>query len=239
MEVDLANYDPYGGKRSDLYSSNWGKLDSLIVEGVADIPDDIFGYNKRLNLYLLDDSPDKIFIEMGDPYFSPYIDAVKITEVTIFGVYSDGKVKPLSKSVVAPGIESTMHETELLTYEFEKPEGFDLDADAFSKFKSIAFENGVNQQQFSALMALEVERTAEAKQALARSIEDSRNESERVLKTEWGDKYEQKLESAKSVLNHEGLASDEFKQFLNDTRFGDNPQVIRLFAKLAELISEA
>ena len=123
-------------------------------------------------------------------------------------------------------------------YEFEKPDGFDLDEPTYEKFRNIAFENGVNQKQFSELMRLEVDRTNKVREEAQKNIEMARASSEAELKTDWGDKYEQKLESAKGVLNHESLADDKFKQFLEDTRFGDSPQVIRLFAKLADLISE-
>lgn len=123
-------------------------------------------------------------------------------------------------------------------YEFEKPDGFDLDEATYEQFRNIAHENGVNQKQFSQLMRLEVDRTNKAKEAAQKNIEMARASAEAELKTDWGDKYEQKLESAKGMLNHESLADDNFKQFLEDTRFGDHPQVVRLFAKLADLISE-
>jgi len=123
-EFDIADFDPYGGKRYDLYASNWEKLDSLVIDAGTDIPDDLFGGYKRLNVYLLDDAPGKVFVELGDPYFSPYINAVQITAITVSGVYSDGEEELLLETALAPGTESTMHETRLLTYEFDKPEGF-------------------------------------------------------------------------------------------------------------------
>jgi len=123
-------------------------------------------------------------------------------------------------------------------YEFEKPENFELDDSTYGEFRKIAFDNGVNQKQFTELMSLEVNRQNKALEKVNKDIEIARNTAEAELKTDWGDKYEQKIEAAKGVLNHESIADDKFKQFLEDTRFGDNPQVIRLFAKLADLISE-
>ena len=40
------------------------------------------------------------------------------------------------------------------------------------------------------------------------------------------------------MLSHEKVADADFKQFLEDTRFGDNPQVIKFFAKMSALLSE-
>jgi hypothetical protein len=138
-EPDIADIDPYGGKRSDLYASGWKKLDSLEVEDGADIPDDLFGGYKRLNIYLHDDSPDKVFIELGDPYFSPYIKAVQITAITIFGVYSGEKEDLLLETTLAPGVEGGFHETTLLTYEFDKPEGF-LDMPAYRLLLDMTYD---------------------------------------------------------------------------------------------------
>lgn len=123
-------------------------------------------------------------------------------------------------------------------YEFEKPEGFDLDTEMFSKFKEVALESGINQKQFSEIMDMEVARHTQSQEAMKENIETAQAEAEKALKTEWGDQYEKKLESAKGFLRNEHVASESFNKFLEDTRFGDNPEVIRMFAKLADLISE-
>ena len=123
-------------------------------------------------------------------------------------------------------------------YEFEKPEGFDLDETTYSQFKNIAFENGVNQKQFNELMNLEVSRSNAAIEAHKKAVTDYRAESETALKTEWGDKYEQKLDAARNFLKNDAVADEAFSKFIEDTGFGDHPQVIRLFSKLSDLISE-
>ena len=123
-------------------------------------------------------------------------------------------------------------------YEFEKPEGFDLDETTFAQFKNIAFENGVNQKQFAELMNLEVSRASAAIEARKKAVTDYRAQSEAELKTEWGDKYEQKLDAARNFLKNDAVADEAFSKFIEDTGFGDHPQVIRLFSKLSDLISE-
>jgi hypothetical protein len=123
-------------------------------------------------------------------------------------------------------------------YEFEMPEGFKVDADAYSEFKTMALENDINQKQFSALMGLEAARHKSTTELINTNIENHRAESEKELRAEYGDRYDQKLESARKVLNHESFSDGAFKTFLEDTKFGDNPHVIRFFAKLSDLISE-
>lgn len=123
-------------------------------------------------------------------------------------------------------------------YAFETPDGYDLDTETFDAFKKVAHETGISQKQFDAMMKIEVDRFSKARQTMEDTINNNQAEAERELKSEWGEGYDQKLESAKQLLNHEKLVDDGFKQFLEDTRFGDNPQVIRFFAKLADAISE-
>lgn len=123
-------------------------------------------------------------------------------------------------------------------YEFDIPDGFNVDETAYGEFKSLAFEQGINQKQFSALMTMETQRDASAREQIKNNIENYNAEAQKALKTEWGDGYQAKLDSANRILSHEKFADGEFKQFLNDTRFGDNPQVIKFFSKLSDLISE-
>ncbi len=123
-------------------------------------------------------------------------------------------------------------------YEFQKPDGFNVDENAFKEFKTMAFENDITQAQFGELMKLEVSRHTKALEAVKQNQESYQQTAEVELKTEWGDNYEKNRESAKNLLNHEVVSDAGFKKFLEDTRFGDNPQVIRFFSKLAGLISE-
>lgn len=123
-------------------------------------------------------------------------------------------------------------------YSFQKPDGYDVDEDTLKAFKQTAFENGINQKQFEAIIQADASRWQKSLKAIEDSIEANHLEAEKALKAEWGNSYDAKVESAKRVLNHEKLADADFKKFLEDTRFGDNPQVIKFFARIAEAISE-
>lgn len=127
-------------------------------------------------------------------------------------------------------------------YEFEIPGDFEVDPDSYSKFRTVAFENGVNQQQFEGIMKMYVEtetaKSAQLQKALDDEIAATQAKAESSLKAEWGDKYEQNLKSAQDILNRPELIDESFKEFLEETRFGDNPAVVKMFAKIAGLISE-
>jgi len=124
-------------------------------------------------------------------------------------------------------------------YEFEAPEGFEVDENIYNAFKQKAFDNGMSQKQFSDIMTLEVERYNSSVEAINKSIEDRHTAAETELKNEWGAEYDAKIEKANAFLAHQDLADENFNKFLQDTRFGDHPQVVRFFAKLADAISES
>lgn len=123
-------------------------------------------------------------------------------------------------------------------YEFQKPENFRVTDEEMGEFKKIAFESGMNQKQFESVMNLSVKSQAETLKAYEKQINDAHDAAEAELKTEWGNEYDKKLEAAKSFLNHEKIADEGFKKFLDDTRFADSPVVVKFFEKLSRLISE-
>ena len=56
-------------------------------------------------------------------------------------------------------------------YEFEKPDGYELDDETFKTFKNIAFENGINQKQFESIMKLDVERNQKTLESINQAME--------------------------------------------------------------------
>ena len=121
-------------------------------------------------------------------------------------------------------------------YSYDFPEGFELDNESFDSFKKVALDEGITQKQFQALAGYDVQRTEAAKESFQASITQNRNDSENALRTEWGDKYDSKIESAKGVLRSYG--NEEFTQFLKDSHLGDNPGVIKMLSWVAEKLSE-
>ena len=137
----------------------------------------------------------------------------------------------LKKDYLAPPQDSS-------GYDFEKPDGFLMSDEQLTDMRNVAFESGLNQKQFGELMNFNVSAQKKALEAHTKQINAKHDEAEAELKAEWGANYEKNIASAMSLLNHESVADEDFKQFLNDTRFGDNPKVVKFFHKLSGLISE-
>jgi hypothetical protein len=121
-------------------------------------------------------------------------------------------------------------------YSFDFPDDFNLDADTFSSIKEKALELGITQKTFQGLMEFEVERERVAEETYRNTVARNREAAENQLKTEWGDNYDSKRDSAVKFLDR--FQDENFRTFLEETKFGDNPTVIRFFANLAEKISE-
>jgi hypothetical protein len=86
------------------------------------------------------------------------------------------------------------------------------------------------------MLNFDVEREKQIVEAINKDYEDYQQKSIAMLKKEWGDKYQEHVEKGKMVLNR--FADDDIKKMIETTRFGDNPQVIRLLANIAEKLSE-
>jgi hypothetical protein len=142
---------------------------------------------------------------------------------------SKGKVPGESKPDVAPE-----------KYEaFKVPEGQALDPKMVEKFTGIAKELNLSQDKAQKLIDLSVEQ--------AKQIVDSQESQMKVVRETWrneikndadfgGTKFNDTITQASRVVNKYG--SPEFKKFLVLTGYGDNPEVIKTFAKIGKVLSE-
>jgi len=128
-------------------------------------------------------------------------------------------------------------------YAFGIPEGFPIVEADLNAFKKGAYESGLTQEQFKAVMGHYIERETRLAEQYKADIEAHREESMNQLKMEFGDSAEEKIQKASQFLVGLGekLGGDNVEKvraWLDDTKFGDDPMVIRLLSKAAELISE-
>lgn len=123
-------------------------------------------------------------------------------------------------------------------YEFEKPEDFHLSDEQMAEYKNAAFENGYNQKQFEQWMKFEHGKYQNSVESLKGAINNHHEEGVKALKTEWGDNYDTNVEKVHQLLKHEKLTDEGFIKFLDDTRFGDNPQVLKYLFNLSQALSE-
>lgn len=128
-------------------------------------------------------------------------------------------------------------------YQFDIPDGFPIVEEDLSAFKKGAYEFGLTQEQFKGVLGHYIERESRLAEQYRNDIKAHREESMNQLKMEFGDAAEEKIQKASQFLVSLGEKLGEqnmenFRKWLDDTKFGDDPMVIRLLSKAAEFISE-
>jgi hypothetical protein len=125
--------DPAGeGKRTEIYSTRlgteWAHIPDIESDLPEDITDEIFGEYKQISIYYskTNDYGDALdlIIEFSEPYFSPYIGGVTVDSIELYRGSSSGVKELRYSGPVGPGVESTQHETHLLTYSVDVGEPY-------------------------------------------------------------------------------------------------------------------
>ena len=106
---------------------------------------------------------------------------------------------------------------------------------SLNEFKNIAHEIGLNNEQVNKLLDFQNKKIEYEKQNQSSQLEIQKQETQNVLKKEWGFDYDKKVRQAHRAL--EVYGDEEIKQLMN-TEAGNNPAVIRLFARLGEDVTE-
>ncbi len=124
-------------------------------------------------------------------------------------------------------------------YEFTPPEGTQVDAAYQEKFEGIARELNLTQEQASKLYALGGE-MAQAQQAAFQNALTEQSvkwvEATRTDKEIGGDKFDASVANARKALAT--YATPELRELLEATRVGDHPEIIRLFNRIGQTISD-
>lgn len=122
-------------------------------------------------------------------------------------------------------------------YEFKKlddlPEGFEYSHELEGGFKDAAHKAGLSVAQAQHLRDWFVGQMAGQFQASKTDPEAAMAETLATLQKEWGNALGQKIESAKHAVK--SLIGEEFLAALDETGLGNDPRLIKGFAKLAEL----
>ena len=114
-------------------------------------------------------------------------------------------------------------------YAYELPEGVSLNEEESASFKQIALDSGFTADQYSAMMKFDLDRQNKANEA----VEARATEASDALKTEYGDKYDENLELAKSVLKRY-----KAEELMGDKDLGSNPAFFSLLVAFAGSVSE-
>jgi len=125
-------------------------------------------------------------------------------------------------------------------YVFEEPkdipEGMEFSQEMSDQFAEWAYDKGLNQTQAQGLRGDLMKYLGEAHEVQTRSVKERMEAAEAAIKREFGNAYEDKVKVAKGVVDR--FMGDEFKEFLDDSQFGNDPRMIRGFANLAAKLGE-
>jgi hypothetical protein len=125
-------------------------------------------------------------------------------------------------------------------YEFDVS-GVMSDEEA-SSFRQAIFEAGLQPRQVSRLERFINELSDSAQTATQTRTEEAVFEAEQQLRSEFGQAFEQRMglaqSAARTLLGNEGMEMFENVQLADGRMLGDHPDVVRMFANLAEQIGE-
>lgn len=105
------------------------------------------------------------------------------------------------------------------------------------KFRKFAHENGMNQKQFQAVYGFVDGIFGESRKAQIEAAKARHAQAVESLKSEWGDKFDERVATANKVLRAFGGTPEQVKAFT--AQFANNPVAIRILAEVGRRISES
>jgi hypothetical protein len=147
---------------------------------------------------------------------------------------TDANAKPGEKPADAPAVPEK--------YDFQLPDGVQLEAAALEELSGMAKELGLTQEQAQKVANL----GAKQAQAFAAQL----TERQQAATAEWatqtsadkelagpqGQALEENLSFAKKAIDT--FATPEFKKLLNESGLGNHPEMVRVFVRAGKAISE-
>jgi len=117
------------------------------------------------------------------------------------------------------------------------PEGLQLPKDSVEKIASYAREQGFSKDKAQELLNLKADMVNDMIAAQQESYSKTREEWVSQVKNDQeigGNNFKQSIDHAQRALKQ--FASDEFIKTLNETGYGDHPEVVRVFARIGKMI---
>lgn len=124
-------------------------------------------------------------------------------------------------------------------YDFKLDEGSLLDAAYVEQFSQFAKEKKLTQDQAQEFLQREAQALNSFVQKQQQEFEKQQSQWVEQIKTDpeiGGDKFNQSIELAHRALKE--FASDSFLKELETTGYGNHPELVRVFAKIGNLIKE-
>lgn len=121
-------------------------------------------------------------------------------------------------------------------YELTGPDGKPMDTKISKWARDVFFKNGVSAEVAKGINAEWNAYMGGIVKAEVESREKERGEAEKTLKAELGDKYDASVELVKRVWKKH--STSEFDAFVNETKIGNDPRLIRFMINIAKLTGE-
>lgn len=129
-------------------------------------------------------------------------------------------------------------------YSFPEPTQFaldDMDKASLDNFRPVAHENGLTQKQTEALVNWRYEEEKVQRDAMEARAQSTQETNMKTLRSEWGPQFDENYKNAGLAVRHyAGDAINDLAglQLADGTMMLDNPQVVRMFAKMGNERSE-
>lgn len=118
-----------------------------------------------------------------------------------------------------------------LEYQFDIPEGIQVEEESINKFKEIAKKHGIKPEVAKELLNIEIENIKRQEENIVKMREEWKKETLKEL----GLKAEEQLAYAKNVLKY---ADEDFIKILDETGLGNHKSVVKFFIELGKRMSE-
>ena len=152
--------------------------------------------------------------------------------------------------MVVPNKNFTEDQWEEAYIKMGRPESFDkysldtksdvvpLDEQAIKSFQEQSFKLGLNNEQAKGILNFYKNNMEAQTQQAKVDAETTQAQSQNLLRQEWGRDYDSNIAKAKSLATA-NLSPEIFEMQLADgSRLGDNVDIIKGFAKIANMMSE-
>ena len=103
-------------------------------------------------------------------------------------------------------------------------------------FREFAHDTGLTQDQANNILKLYGDIQEEEQEAHQNGLEELRTNTTMELQKEWGKNYDGKMDYAKRAFAQ--FATPELSQLMDESGMGNHPEMLRVFAKVGELMGE-
>jgi hypothetical protein len=123
-------------------------------------------------------------------------------------------------------------------YEFKGGEdpGSISTSDQLTQFKEKAYEEGLSKKQAENIFDWYNKASVDAHSSIEKSLTERKTFAEEQLHKEYGNAYDERVTLAQRVVQEYG--GDDGLQLLEDTGLGNDPRVVKMFAKIGMDLSE-